>query len=86
MLVLLGPALKNPDRFPIIVDVVPPPGNLISNHSLFPTKTKVNLSPASMRPLTFLTVQKSRERRRMMRTKLPMKLSENHPHNRYTVG
>ena len=39
-----------------------------------------------MRPLTFLTVQKSRERRRMMRTKLPMKLSENHPHNRYTVG
>ena len=41
-----------------------------------------DLSPARMRPLTFLTVQKSRERRRMMRTKLPMKLSENQPHRR----
>ena len=41
-----------------------------------------DLSPARMRPLTFLTVQKSSERRRMMRTKLPMKLSENQPQRR----
>ena len=37
------------------------------------------------RPVMFLTVQKSRERRRMMATKLPMKLSEYQPHSRYTA-
>ena len=40
VLVLLGPALKNPGRFPIIVDIVPPPGNLSSN-SFFQLKQRL---------------------------------------------
>ena len=41
MLVLLGPALKNPGGFPIIIDIVPPPGNFSSNHSFFQLKQRL---------------------------------------------
>ena len=82
---LRRPALEDPRRLAVVVDVVPPPETNLKyvRHVMSPTAVLSSFSHLTrILPVIFLTVQKSMESRRTTDTKTPMKLELNMPPKR----